>query len=631
MAATMSAGANLPAATDMAQNTTTSNRKRSRSGSYDAPVTDINTIKEEGRPGIKDLLLDQYITRDQVYSHALQQQQDRAERTLRELKEDVKWFKDFRNVTALDPGRIHGEGFVGYGNSWTAQYPTRIIYPAGRKRPGKRRVPELRVKRADRMVQAEQFDELAPIRLEVEFEKLRLRDTFTWNVYDRTISPVLFAHGLVEDLQIPPEAHDMFVRQINESIQEQIVDHHPHAWFEEEPLDPHLPYHAYKNDDMRITIKLNITIGQHALIDQFEWDINNKMNCPEEFAARMARDMSLSGEFETAIAHQIREQSQMFTKSLYVTGHPFDGRPLENPDVKENMLQSPLPTVFRPYQAAKDYAPYFLELNDAELEKADSALSREQRQLKRSVNRRGGLAMPDLKDRFLQTVRTMVISSVIPGAAENIQVSGVYKPVRAVSGRGRRAGWKTLGEDESDDSEAELSDPESPVRQTMPQGGTARTRGIRGAAAAASVAMRAGYAGSLTPDTEARTSRRFARTIDERDESESPPDKLILRLRLPRERYRQWWRDYKAGTRRPYPGNFLDARGATPYNGMPPPTTPGVGNRTSSQAGYMAAAAYGRATSRQASREASMLAGSPPPSSHVSLMQKSLPTTVSLS
>lgn len=479
-------------------------------------------------------------------------------------------------------------------------------------------MPELRIKRNDRMVQAEQFEELAPIRLEVEFEKLRLRDTFTWNVYDRTVSPVLFAHGLVEDLQIPTEAHDMFVRQVNEAIQEQIIDHHPHPWFEEEALDPHLPYHAYKNDDMRITIKLNITIGQHALIDQFEWDINNRTNCPEEFAARMARDMSLSGEFETAIAHQIREQSQMFTKSLFVTGHPFDGRPLENPDVKENILQSPLPTVFRPYQAAKDYAPYFLELNDAELEKADSSLSREQRQLKRSVNRRGGLAMPDLKDRFLQTVRTMVISTVIPGAAENIQVSGVYKPVRAASGRGRRPGWKNLGEDDSDDSEAELSDPESPVRQAVPQGGTTRTRGIRGAAAAASVAMRAGYAGSLTPDTEARTSRRFARTIDERDESESPPEKLILRLRLPRERYRQWWREYKSGARQPYSGNFLNAQGATPYNGMPPPTTPGVG-RAGGQAGYMGAGAFARSSSRQASREASMTAGSPPPNSQVKL------------
>lgn len=611
----MSVGAKLLSPSAMAQDG--ASRKRSRSGSRISLANDGHAVKDEDRPSYKDLLLDQYITRDQVYSHSLQQQNAQTENVLKEIKEDVKWFKDFRNVTALDPGRVYGEGFAGYGNGWTAQYPPRIIYPANRKRPGKRRVPELRVKRNDRMVQAEQFEELAPIRLEIEFEKLRLRDTFTWNVYDRTVSPVLFAHGLVEDLQIPPEAHDMFVRQVNESLQEQIIDHHPHAWFEEEPLDPHLPYHAYKNDDMRITIKLNITIGQHALLDQFEWDINNKMNCPEEFAARMARDLSLSGEFKTAIAHQIREQTQMFTKSLFITGHPFDGRPVENPDVKENMLPSPLPTVFRPYQAAKDYAPYFLELNDAELEKADSALSREQRQLKRSVNRRGGLAMPDLKDRFVQTVRTLVISTVIPGAAENIQTSGVYKPVRAVSGRGRRTGWKTTGEDDSDDSDAEISDPDSPVRQAMPQGGTTRTRGIRGAAAAASVAMRAGFAGSMTPDTEARASRRFARTIDEREDSESAPDKLVLRFKLPRERFRQWWREYKVGVRRPYPANFPGAGGAIPYNGMPPPSTPGPGNKLLGQAG-LSAAASARSSSRQASREASMAGGSPPPNIQVS-------------
>ena len=72
---------------------------------------------------------------------------------------------------------------------------------------------------------------------------------------------------------------------------------------------------------MRITIKLYITIGQHTLVDQFKWEINNPLNSPESFAEQMARDLSLAGEFTTAIAHSIRERSQLFIRGLFVTGH----------------------------------------------------------------------------------------------------------------------------------------------------------------------------------------------------------------------------------------------------------------------------------------------------------------------
>ena len=144
---------------------------------------------------------------------------------------------------------------------------------------------------------------------------------------------------------------------------------YPFAFSDEDALDPELPYSAYKNDEMRVLIKLNITIGQHTLVDQFEWDINNPCNSPEDFAAAMARDLSLSGEFTTAIAHCIREQSQLFTKSLFSVGHPFDGRPVEDSDLVSAFLQTPLPSVFRPQQQAKEYAPYMYELSEADLER----------------------------------------------------------------------------------------------------------------------------------------------------------------------------------------------------------------------------------------------------------------------
>ena len=194
------------------------------------------------------------------------------------------------------------------------------------------------------------------MRLDIEWDKIRLRDTFTWNLHDRVITPELFAEHLVEDFKLPLDQYAPLVQLVCSSIREQIRDFHPQVFIDEEALDPHLPYHAYKDDEMRILVKLNITIGQHTLVDQFEWEINNPLNSAEDFARQMTRDLCLSGEFTTAIAHSIREQSQLFTRSLYVTGHPFDGRPVEDQELKAGFLSSPLPSTFRSYQAAKEYS-----------------------------------------------------------------------------------------------------------------------------------------------------------------------------------------------------------------------------------------------------------------------------------
>jgi len=378
-------------------------------------------------------------------------------------------------------------------------------------------------------------------------------------------------------------------RQVCDAVQEQLVDYHPHPFIEEDSLDPRLPYFAYKNDEMRMLVRLNITLGNHTLVDQFDWDINNPANNPEDFARQMGHDLSLSGEFITAIAHSIREQTQLLTKGLYLTQHPFDGRPIEDADMKDALLPSPIPSVFRPFQAAKDFTPYFFELSEADLERTDVVFQREQRQQKRSVNRRGGPTLPDLKER-LKTWRTMVVSTVVPGAAETIETSGMVKIPRT-SGRGhhRRSGFQGDRGDDSDISESEDSDPDSPAPATFGQG-TTRTRGIRGAATAAQAAMRAAtMARSQTPEA-------LHRRYDGAHEETSEPTSLIVRLKLPREKYRQWLRDRKA--RMSAGGGYFSAAlaaghvpGQPPqqqqYGNMPPPpSTPGMMQRSLPGGGY---------------------------------------------
>ncbi len=90
--------------------------------------------------------------------------------------------------------------------------------------------------------------------------------------------------------------------EVLKQLHEQLNDFYPFVFSDEDALDPELPYSAWKNDEMRILVKLNITIGQHTLVDQFEWEINNPLNSPEEFAASMSKDLALSGEFTTAIS-----------------------------------------------------------------------------------------------------------------------------------------------------------------------------------------------------------------------------------------------------------------------------------------------------------------------------------------
>jgi len=194
---------------------------------------------------------------------------------------------------------------------------------------------------------------LVPIRLDMDIEGQKLRDTFLWNKTESMMTPDQFAEVLCDDLDLNP-IH--FVPAVTAAIQQQL-DNFPS---EGENL-------LKEQQDQRVIIKLNIHIGNISLVDQFEWDLADRNNSPEEFAKKLCADLSLGGEFVTAIVYSVRGQLAWHQKT-----YAFSEKPL--PEIE---------SAFRNQSDADTWSPFLETLTDAEMEKKIRDQDRNTRRMRR--------------------------------------------------------------------------------------------------------------------------------------------------------------------------------------------------------------------------------------------------------
>ncbi|KAH8553032.1 hypothetical protein BGW37DRAFT_423033 [Umbelopsis sp. PMI_123] len=309
--------------------------------------------------------LENYVQKDTEYQNILNKQRHGHIQLAIQKKRDIEMYNIEKDQRHHFHSQYFGPGYRGPGNIPT-NGPSQILYPMQR------------MKRE----QTQKEEKLVPIRIDLEAEGYRLSDTFTWNLNETVITPDAFAAVLCDDLGLPAP---LFATDIAKAIREQAEDYYLHAPTfpesdENRPPSPHQ--------------QLDITVGNRALIDQFEWDIASQNNSPEQFADILATDLGLGGEFKTAIAHSIREQVHVYMKSLLLVGYEFDGSPVDDDELKQVFLPRVKKSI-RNDDLSVQFTPVILHLTDPEVEKIERDRMRETRRKRRQKRSRRGVNMPD--------------------------------------------------------------------------------------------------------------------------------------------------------------------------------------------------------------------------------------------
>lgn len=109
----------------------------------------------------------------------------------------------------------------------------------------------------------------------------------------------------------------------------------------------------------------------------------------------------------TAIAHCIREQVQVYQKSLFLVGHPADGSAVQDDELRMSFLPS-LTSAARAMDQVQSFTPILNYLSDGDIERSEKEREKElTKRRKRNTRGRRGIALPDREPN--RTYRTPAI------------------------------------------------------------------------------------------------------------------------------------------------------------------------------------------------------------------------------
>ncbi|KAI9145564.1 hypothetical protein BKA69DRAFT_1035133 [Paraphysoderma sedebokerense] len=228
---------------------------------------------------------------------------------------------------------------------------------------------------------AEIPETLVPIKLEVDLDGYKLKDSITWNLKDNLITPEKFAEIMCVDMDL---SVSKFGPIIALSIRQQLEEYAASVG--------EIGSIVADGEDARIVINLDLQLGRIQFRDRFEWDLTSSLT-PEEFAKVICADLNISGEFHSAIATAIREQILKYTKDRLYSGEDMSfltdnyGRNRRRGQFGPNEVRDLNYGVFRLGPEVNEWSPFIEVMTTEELEKSLVEKERESRRMRRESGR----------------------------------------------------------------------------------------------------------------------------------------------------------------------------------------------------------------------------------------------------
>ncbi|KAJ7209739.1 hypothetical protein GGX14DRAFT_631874, partial [Mycena pura] len=442
-------------------------------------ATSLTTIPPVGPEEVESVK--EWMEKDRAYEGVFREMKARMGAEMREMMGP-------RNIPWWERGTLdtNNSRFLQGREKFEVRYPYRKRERDSGRRKNKRE--GLKMPSHIQPEYAKRPEVLVPIRLEFDVDHQKVRDTFVWNMNACVVSPDNFAQTVVEDYNLPSMYHAVIVKSIQDQLtdyrahsakydgdgwellndkDEDIMhagklDGESAAWWcqwrkrlrreysiaraergkgrkrrkivKDEPenecpksLEDFISNDKTMHEDMRILIRLDITVGSVKLDDQFEWDLDNEEASPEEFADIYTQELGLGGEFRTAIAHSIREQVHAYQKSLFLVGHPMDGTPVQDEDLRNSFLPA-LSSGARALDQVHAFTPLLNYLSDGELERNEKERDKDyNKRRKRNRGGRRGVLLPDREP--IRTCRTAAIGFPEPDAATLAAAAAASAPM----------------------------------------------------------------------------------------------------------------------------------------------------------------------------------------------------------